>query len=212
MWYTRDTFAHSLHRFLCFCVSSSFFVTRPSFAICLFTSFETKFQYSTAMQFIAFKFLLIVYLRINGNSSITFYQILKENTQLMFSFCNRAFTWFTFHPYNFLLFTLQDIFRSLSSSFFISCDFLSQFSDAPVCASAHEELLGALKHETLSLKCEVDASPPADSFHWTFNSSGEPTDLSAKLQSSEVCYDSVFFFNKKKHTYVIWKNGSSEIS
>lgn len=56
--------------------------------------------------------------------------------------------------------------------------------------------MGALKHETLALKCEVDASPPADSFHWTFNSSGEPTDLSAKLQSSEVCYDLflLFFF------------------
>lgn len=63
----------------------------------------------------------------------------------------------------------------------------SPIADAPVCASTHEELLGALKHETLTLKCEVDASPPADSFHWTFNSSGEPTDLSAKLQSSEVC-------------------------
>lgn len=59
-------------------------------------------------------------------------------------------------------------------------------SDAPVCGSAQEELLGALKHETLTLKCEVDASPPADSFHWTFNSSGEPTDLPARLHSSEV--------------------------
>ncbi|XP_031624769.1 neural cell adhesion molecule 2 isoform X1 [Contarinia nasturtii] len=57
---------------------------------------------------------------------------------------------------------------------------------APVCGSTHEELLGALKHETLTLKCEVDASPPADSFHWTFNSSGEPTDLPARLHSSET--------------------------
>lgn len=58
--------------------------------------------------------------------------------------------------------------------------------DSPVCGKGHEEVLGALKHETLTLKCEVDASPPADSFHWTFNSSGEPTDLPARLHSSEV--------------------------
>lgn len=65
-------------------------------------------------------------------------------------------------------------------------------TDAPVCAHSHEELLGALKHETLMLKCEVDASPPAESFQWTFNSSGEPTDLTSKLHPSEVCV--IFFF------------------
>ncbi|XP_055382348.1 protein turtle homolog A [Condylostylus longicornis] len=57
---------------------------------------------------------------------------------------------------------------------------------APICILEHEELLGALKHETLTLKCEVDASPPADSFQWTFNSSGEQTELPAKLHSSET--------------------------
>lgn len=56
-----------------------------------------------------------------------------------------------------------------------------------MCAQTHEELLGALKHETITLKCEVDASPPAESFHWTFNASGEPTELPARLHSSEVC-------------------------
>lgn len=60
------------------------------------------------------------------------------------------------------------------------------FADAPICAVEHEELLGALKHETLTLKCEVDASPPAESFHWTFNSSGEQTELPSRLHSSEV--------------------------
>lgn len=59
-------------------------------------------------------------------------------------------------------------------------------TDAPICSTEHDELLGALKHETLALKCEVDASPPADSFHWTFNSSGEQTELPARLHSSEV--------------------------
>lgn len=65
--------------------------------------------------------------------------------------------------------------------------FLSQtFKDAPVCSTFHDELLGALKHETLSLICEVDASPSADSFHWTFNSSGEQTELPSRLYTSEV--------------------------
>ncbi|XP_059613324.1 neural cell adhesion molecule 2 isoform X1 [Phlebotomus argentipes] len=57
---------------------------------------------------------------------------------------------------------------------------------APICAVEHEEVLGALKHETLTLKCEVDASPPAESFHWTFNSSGEQTELPSRLHSSET--------------------------
>jgi hypothetical protein len=57
---------------------------------------------------------------------------------------------------------------------------------APICSSEREELLGALKHETLQLRCEVDASPPAESFHWTFNSSGEQTDLPAQLHTSET--------------------------
>ncbi|CAO1433911.1 unnamed protein product [Diamesa serratosioi] len=57
---------------------------------------------------------------------------------------------------------------------------------APVCSSDREELLGALKHETLELKCAVKSSPPADSFHWTFNSSGEQKDLPSPLDTSEI--------------------------
>jgi hypothetical protein len=45
--------------------------------------------------------------------------------------------------------------------------------------------LGALKHETLQLKCEVESSPPAEAFHWTFNSSGEQTELTSQLQTTE---------------------------
>lgn len=59
-------------------------------------------------------------------------------------------------------------------------------SDAPICSTEREEVLGGLKHETLTLKCEVDSSPPAESFHWTFNSSGEQTELPSRLHSSEV--------------------------
>lgn len=68
------------------------------------------------------------------------------------------------------------------------CRCVLSIADAPVCATDREELLGALKHETLQLKCEVDASPPAESFHWTFNSSGEQTELPARLHSSEVSF------------------------
>lgn len=49
-----------------------------------------------------------------------------------------------------------------------------------------DELLGALKQETVQLRCEVDASPPAETFQWTFNSSGEQTEISPRLHSSEV--------------------------
>ncbi|XP_067617196.1 uncharacterized protein side-IV isoform X2 [Eurosta solidaginis] len=57
---------------------------------------------------------------------------------------------------------------------------------APICSTDHEELLGALKHETLMLKCEVDSSPPSEAFTWTFNSSGEQTELPARLHSTET--------------------------
>lgn len=43
----------------------------------------------------------------------------------------------------------------------------------PMCKDDREELLGALKHETVALKCEVDANPPLVTFHWTFNNSGD---------------------------------------
>ncbi|XP_063627547.1 hemicentin-1 isoform X1 [Cydia splendana] len=56
---------------------------------------------------------------------------------------------------------------------------------APVCAQQRDgELFGALKHETVSLHCSVDANPAVTSFHWTFNNSGEQTDLAPKLFNS----------------------------
>ncbi|KOB78250.1 Uncharacterized protein OBRU01_02793, partial [Operophtera brumata] len=49
---------------------------------------------------------------------------------------------------------------------------------APVCAERRDgELFGALKHETVSLHCSVDASPALVSFHWTFNNSGEQVEI-----------------------------------
>ncbi|KAK6638830.1 hypothetical protein RUM43_007099 [Polyplax serrata] len=43
----------------------------------------------------------------------------------------------------------------------------------PTCRDDREELHGALKHETVALKCEVDANPPLVTFQWTFNNSGD---------------------------------------
>ncbi|KOX78913.1 Cell adhesion molecule 4 [Melipona quadrifasciata] len=48
-----------------------------------------------------------------------------------------------------------------------------------------EEVHGALKHETISLVCEVDANPTSVSFHWTFNSSGDLTDIPSTKYSNE---------------------------
>lgn len=58
---------------------------------------------------------------------------------------------------------------------------------APVCANKQREVMGASKHETMMINCQVDAYPPANSFHWTFNSSAKPSDeLPTTLHSSEV--------------------------
>lgn len=73
---------------------------------------------------------------------------------------------------------------------FIFClfgfNFVALQTVAPVCMSDREELLGALKHETLHLKCEVESSPPAEIFQWTFNSSGEQTELNSQLQTTDT--------------------------
>lgn len=162
---------------------------------------KTKFQYSSVhCNLLLLNFFWSFTCELIENFSITFYQILKESSTYVFLFaitfghsvsgfhhlrcilwprCIAFFSSFILHFSPGTMYTY--IYFHFSLSFFIII-----IADAPVCGSTHEELLGALKHETLTLKCEVDASPPADSFHWTFNSSGEPTDLPARLHSSEV--------------------------
>ncbi|XP_043801372.1 hemicentin-2-like [Apis laboriosa] len=45
---------------------------------------------------------------------------------------------------------------------------------APVCKDGSStQVVGALKHETISLVCGVQSKPPPITFHWTFNNSGE---------------------------------------
>ncbi|XP_071650534.1 nephrin [Temnothorax longispinosus] len=48
-----------------------------------------------------------------------------------------------------------------------------------------EEVHGALKHETISLVCEVEASPTNVTFHWTFNSSGDLSDVPSTTYTNE---------------------------
>ncbi|XP_033322512.1 neural cell adhesion molecule 2 [Megalopta genalis] len=45
---------------------------------------------------------------------------------------------------------------------------------APICKDGSStQVVGALKHETISLVCGVQSKPPPSTFHWTFNNSGE---------------------------------------
>lgn len=48
-----------------------------------------------------------------------------------------------------------------------------------------EEVHAALKYETISLVCEVEASPTTVTFHWTFNSSGDLIDVPSDKYTSE---------------------------
>ncbi|XP_061722013.1 nephrin-like [Cydia pomonella] len=52
---------------------------------------------------------------------------------------------------------------------------------APVCKVVEDgEVYGALKQETVQLLCSVDSNPAPVSFTWTFNSSGEQTQIPAR--------------------------------
>ncbi|CAH1104095.1 unnamed protein product [Psylliodes chrysocephalus] len=57
---------------------------------------------------------------------------------------------------------------------------------APICVQDREELYGALKQETVILRCSVDAHPPVVAFHWTFNNSGDQSDVPPDKFTNEV--------------------------
>jgi len=46
------------------------------------------------------------------------------------------------------------------------------FADVPTCKHPSESLIGAMKHETVRVLCEMSADPPVVEFSWTFNRSG----------------------------------------
>lgn len=54
---------------------------------------------------------------------------------------------------------------------------IESFADAPVCATDKLAIVGAFRGEHLKVLCEVQADPPARSFKWKFNSSGESYDI-----------------------------------
>lgn len=47
-----------------------------------------------------------------------------------------------------------------------------------------EVVVGALKQETVSLLCSVESHPEPQTFHWTFNNSGEPVEMPSQQRSS----------------------------
>lgn len=75
------------------------------------------------------------------------------------------------HNDNFCRFTLSNV--------------QNHVSDAPVCKQEREELYGALKQETVTLRCEVDANPAMVTFHWTFNNSGDLTEVQPSRFTTE---------------------------
>lgn len=55
-----------------------------------------------------------------------------------------------------------------------------------MCRDEREELHGALKHETVALRCDVDANPPLVSFQWTFNNSGDLNEVPVTRYTSSA--------------------------
>lgn len=66
------------------------------------------------------------------------------------------------------------------------CFFLMFLTVVPTCRDEREELFGALKHETVVIRCEVDANPPLVSFVWTFNNSGDVAEVPHSRVTSDA--------------------------
>ncbi|OXU30972.1 hypothetical protein TSAR_010065, partial [Trichomalopsis sarcophagae] len=56
---------------------------------------------------------------------------------------------------------------------------------APVCKEDRIVVVGASRGESLEIACRVEADPPAHSFRWKFNNSGETLEVPAKRFSVE---------------------------
>lgn len=54
------------------------------------------------------------------------------------------------------------------------------FLDAPICKYDRVIVVGASRGESLDIACEVEADPPARSYRWKFNNSGETLDVDAE--------------------------------
>lgn len=58
------------------------------------------------------------------------------------------------------------------------------FADSPVCRHDRVVLVGASRAESLDIACHVEADPPATSFRWKFNNSGETLEVGAERFTS----------------------------
>jgi len=70
---------------------------------------------------------------------------------------------------------------------------LDSLSDVPICKSKTEELIGAMRHESIVVRCEMSADPPTVQFFWTFNNSG--MEVSSILNSRFTSSGTVSLFN-----------------
>ncbi|KAF6215888.1 hypothetical protein GE061_000223 [Apolygus lucorum] len=65
-----------------------------------------------------------------------------------------------------------------------SNEFLLRVKYAPTCKHDRVVIVGASRAESLDIPCHVDADPPARSFRWKFNNSGETLDVGSERFSS----------------------------
>lgn len=66
----------------------------------------------------------------------------------------------------------------------VNLQIVNHVTDAPTCRHDKVVVIGASRSESLEIVCEVDADPPADSFRWKFNNSGETLDVGPERFSS----------------------------
>ncbi|XP_077293751.1 neural cell adhesion molecule 2-like [Arctopsyche grandis] len=66
----------------------------------------------------------------------------------------------------------------------ISDEFILRVKYTPICKNSGPVAIGAARGEELLVTCEVDADPPARSFKWKFNNSGETMDVGANKFTS----------------------------
>lgn len=53
-------------------------------------------------------------------------------------------------------------------------------SDAPTCKNEKVMVVGASRGESVDIVCEIESDPPAMSYRWKFNNSGETLDVAAE--------------------------------
>ncbi|GAB0089381.1 hypothetical protein DMENIID0001_039090 [Sergentomyia squamirostris] len=56
--------------------------------------------------------------------------------------------------------------------------------DTPICATDKILIVGAGKDENVEIVCDIHADPPARTFRWKFNNSGETLDVGSGRYSS----------------------------